>query len=326
MQAAWPGEALVVGAGVIGLSSAVRLAEAGCAVRIVARARTPHTTSDVAAAVFFPYRAEPWGRVRGWGRDSYAAFAALAQGPSSGVSFVDLVELHAQPAGAPWRQDVVPAGVRRARPDELPPGYVDGFVAPVPVMEMPVYLRWLEARVDALGILIGEAEVHDLAAVAKESSLVVHCTGLGARELGDASMFPIRGQVVRVRNPGLRRARFDEHGPLALAYAIPRGDEVVLGGTAQVGDWDLNPDPATEELLLAKGRGLEPVLAACEVTGRAVGLRPGRPSVRLEAEQMGTSLVIHNYGHGGSGVTLSWGCADEVVRLARANVAAIRGA
>ena len=47
-----------------------------------------------------------------------------------------------------------------------------------------------------------------------------------------------------------------------------------------------------------------------------VGLRPGRMEVRLEREEKNGKYLIHNYGHGGSGVTLSWGCADEVVELA----------
>jgi D-amino-acid oxidase len=45
-----------------------------------------------------------------------------------------------------------------------------------------------------------------------------------------------------------------------------------------------------------------------------VGLRPGRPEIRLERED-GPIPRIHNYGHGGSGITLSWGCAEETLRL-----------
>ena len=49
-----------------------------------------------------------------------------------------------------------------------------------------------------------------------------------------------------------------------------------------------------------------------------MGLRPSRTEVRLEEEIIGSTRVIHNYGHGGAGVTLSWGCADEVVSIAEA--------
>lgn len=91
-----------------------------------------------------------------------------------------------------------------------------------------------------------------------------------------------------------------------------------MGGTADEGAWDLAPDPATEAALLAKGVAMEPRLAGCRVLGRAVGLRPARSEVRLEAERVEGSLVVHNYGHGGAGVTLSWGCAEEAARLALA--------
>lgn len=51
-----------------------------------------------------------------------------------------------------------------------------------------------------------------------------------------------------------------------------------------------------------------------------VGLRPSRYKVRLEYEivDLGSTknvFVIHNYGHGGSGITLSIGCAEEVAEL-----------
>ena len=60
---------------------------------------------------------------------------------------------------------------------------------------------------------------------------------------------------------------------------------------------------------------LWPELDRSKIVGKAVGLRPSRNEVRLEADTSGDRMVIHNYGHGGAGVTLSWGCADEVVAL-----------
>jgi D-amino-acid oxidase len=184
------------------------------------------------------------------------------------------------------------------------------------VAEMPVYLRALEQRFEAAGGAISQGRVADVRELARATrEVVVNATGLGARECaGDASMFPIRGQVARVENPGLARVVSDPDGPLALAYVVPRSHDVVLGGTAQEGDWDLTPDPKTEEDILRKAALLEPRLAGARVTGRAVGLRPGRPTVRLERDPDAPNLV-HCYGHGGSGMTLSWGCADEIVHL-----------
>ncbi len=58
-----------------------------------------------------------------------------------------------------------------------------------------------------------------------------------------------------------------------------------------------------------------PSLEAAEVLGHWVGLRPGREGIRLELEEIGGRTVIHNVGHGGSGLTLAWGCAGDVVKL-----------
>ncbi len=81
----------------------------------------------------------------------------------------------------------------------------------------------------------------------------------------------------------------------------------------------MEPDPATAAAIFERCAWLEPRLRDAAILEHKVGLRPGRPAVRLEAEQHSSGKrLIHNYGHGGAGVTLSWGCADEVVRLARA--------
>jgi D-amino-acid oxidase len=77
------------------------------------------------------------------------------------------------------------------------------------------------------------------------------------------------------------------------------------------------PDPATADRLLAAAAAVEPRLAGVAVLEHRVGLRPGRPYVRLEAEVLADGRqVVHNYGHGGAGVSLSWGCAAEAARLA----------
>ena len=89
----------------------------------------------------------------------------------------------------------------------------------------------------------------------------------------------------------------------------------VLGGTAQKGDWTMEIREEDEEDILRKCELLWPELDRSKVVGRAVGLRPSRPEVRLEKEHLQGKDIIHNYGHGGAGVTLSWGCADEVARL-----------
>jgi len=129
-------------------------------------------------------------------------------------------------------------------------------------------------------------------------------------------MQPIRGQVVRVRNPGLERFILDEDDPKGVTYIIPRSHDCILGGTADEGEWDLEPDPETASGILDRCTRLEPRLADAEILEHRVGLRPGRPTIRLELENDPDRVTrIHNYGHGGSGITLSWGCAEETLRL-----------
>jgi D-amino-acid oxidase len=307
---------LVIGCGVSGLSCGVRLIEAGHAVRIWARDMPPHTTSSVAAAVWYPYKAYPEHLVVGWSATTYADFVQLAQVAGTGVLLRAGVELFPWLVDDPWWRDAVP-GFRRAAPAELPAGYVDGYAFEAPVVEMPVYLAWLLRRFESLG---GSVEVRALDALEvalAASDVVVNCTGLGARELaGDRSMVPIRGQIVRVAQPGLERFVLDDYNPAGVTYIVPRANDCILGGTAEDGREELAPDPATAMSILARCAALEPRLAGAQVLEHKVGLRPGRPSVRLEAERpVAGKLLVHNYGHGGAGVTLSWGCADAVAAL-----------
>jgi len=114
---------IVVGGGVIGLSTAIRLLETGLPARVVTRERTPHTTSDVAVAVFYPYRAEPRERMAGWGKLSYGRFLALARDAESGVVVSEMLEVLREPAPDPWWAEMV-TEFRRADPASLPPSPV----------------------------------------------------------------------------------------------------------------------------------------------------------------------------------------------------------
>ena len=314
-------DAIVVGCGVSGLSTAVRLLEAGYKTRIVTRERTPNTTSDIAAAVWYPFRCGPNDRALLWSRRTFRALRDLAKDPATGITMVPGIDLHEKDdGGAPWWKDAVDS-LRRASASELPAGYEAGDVFTSPVAAMPVYMKWLEARVLALKGTIESRGTSDIELLLLEASLVVNCTGLAASGLTkDEDLHPVRGQVVRVA-PGFAN-RFVQAGghPAPLSYIIPRADCTVLGGTEDVGVWNQDVDPATSEAILARCRKLEPELENADVLSHAVGLRPGRSEVRLESLKRPGGILVHNYGHGGAGVTLSWGCADEVVRRGSAEI------
>lgn len=295
---------IVVGAGVVGLTCAVRLLEAGHRVDVVARDLPLETTSAVAAALWYPYRALPQDRVTAWSKVAYDAFAELAGDEGTGVRMLRGTELLRSPQPDPWWRGAVPSLDRETA---LPPGYADGWTFTSPVVDMPVFLRWLTARVDALG---GTLTRMNLSALPEDGSLVVNATGLGARHFGaDPSVQPVRGQVVVVEQVGLERWTLDGTG---LTYVVPRTHEVVLGGTDVEGEWSRTPDPEVAEQVLHRASALVPELEGAKVLRHKVGLRPARPEVRLEK----VGDVVHCYGHGGAGVTLSWGCADDVVGLA----------
>jgi D-amino-acid oxidase len=299
---------VVIGAGVVGLSCAVRLLEAGHQASVVARDLPLETTSATAAALWYPHRAYPFERVTGWAATTYAELVRLADDDRTGVRVLPGVELFRAPAPTPWWSSAVP---HLARATELPPGYAAGWAFDAPVVEMPVYLRWLVARVEELGGTITRMALGGLPDTAE---VVVDAAGLGARLFGsDGSVVPVRGQVVLLEQVGLERWVLDSAGP---TYVVPRSHDVVVGGTEDEGSWDPAPDPTVAEELVRRARELVPELRRAEVLGHRVGLRPARPSVRLE-EVAGASgnRVVHCYGHGGAGVTLSWGCADEVTAL-----------
>ena len=311
--------AVILGAGVSGLTCGVRLLEAGFSVKIKAHSLPPHTTSNVAPAYWYPYKVAPRERVLGWAAFSYAKLASLSLVPGSGISMSSLLKLFEEPVEEPFWKSAVKT-LRKARPEELPPGYTDGFVTEVPRIETPVYMRYLGERFAELG---GEMEKLDSEAasigeVLGDRRILINCAGLGAGRLcRDENMFPIRGQIVIVKNIGLERITSVDSGRHAPIYIVPRDGDCILGGTAEENDWDLNVDPHTSEKIIEKCAAIEPALINAEILGHRVGLRPGRTEVRLELEEMpGGRAVLHDYGHGGAGFTLSWGCAEEVLNLA----------
>jgi D-amino-acid oxidase len=299
---------IVVGAGVVGLTCAVRLLESGHRVDIVARDLPLETTSAVAAAFWYPYRAFPQDRVTAWASASYAEYVGLAGVPETGVRMVTGTEVHRERQPDPWWRAAMPSSLDRET--ALPEGWADGWTFVTPVVEMPLFLRWLTKRVEELGGTITRMNLAGLPPVEPGGApVVVNCSGLGARLLGnDRSVVPVSGQVVRVAQIGLDRWWLDPAGP---TYVVPRSADIVVGGTDVEGDWSRTPSPVIAQEILRRASRLVPGLGRATVLGHRVGLRPVRPAVRVER----VGDVVHCYGHGGAGVTLAWGTADEVAGL-----------
>ncbi|BDH13712.1 FAD-dependent oxidoreductase [Streptomyces hygroscopicus] len=324
----------VVGGGVIGLTSAVALAEDGHRVRVFSRDAAGDTTSAVAGGLCWPYRIQPYDRAVQWSVRSFHVLAALAQRPEeSGARMVTGTMAEATAGGqgaghgagdgaddalAAWH-DAVP-GLRRASAEELPAGSASGWRARTPLVDMPAHLRYLEQRLTAAGGTVERREVTSLSEAGRSADMVVNCSGLGARELvPDPDVHPVQGQVVIVENPGIEEWYVSAGaGAAETTYVLPQPYGVVLGGTARENAWSREPDPAVAEAIVARAARRFPELARARVLAHKVGLRPARAAVRLAVERLpGGVPCVHNYGHGGAGVTVAWGCADEVLRKVR---------
>jgi D-amino-acid oxidase len=308
-------EALVIGAGVNGLTTALALAEAGHAVRMRTAELPQETTSRAAGAMWGSTLAEPADKVEAWAAVSLAAFRELARDPGSGVASVSGTLASTDGTGPPPR--LFPGvEVRRSEP---PAGYAAGFHVTVPLIDMPRYLDWLTARVEAAGIGIELRPVESLAGAACDAPVVVNCAGVGARALvPDPAVRSVRGQNVVVENPGLDEFFMTEPVGPAWTSLFPHGERLVVGGIAQEDDWTTSPRTEDAEAVIERAAALEPRVRDAQILEYQVGLRPARDVVRVEAQSLDGVRLVHNYGHGATGIGLSWGCAREVVALVAA--------
>jgi D-amino-acid oxidase len=318
----------IIGAGVSGLTCGVVLGEHGYRTAILAKDIGQQTTSSVAAAVWFPYHVEPAERVIPLALETYQVLLDLARFPESGVSIIESrqflrtgeIEIPdwAIPLGA-HRLSSVATSLRPVRDRAQRGGYSlkSGFSLRVPLMDTTIYLDYLAARFrKAGGEIHPNVRFETLDNVDAEFDLVINCAGIGARELvHDDDLEPHRGQVAIVpKSEGPSAAIVCDDEP--LMYAIPRANDCVFGGTNDVSD-NLVADPATTSRIVAEASRVLNIDKPLVLAER-VGLRPFRRSgVRLERDRLRDGrTVIHNYGHGGAGFTLSWGCAREVLELA----------
>jgi len=308
----------IIGAGVSGLTCGVMFAERGYRTAIFAKETGRQTTSSVAEAVLFPYHVEPAERVIPLALETCQALFDLARFPESGVSMIEsrqflrTGEIEIPDWAIPLGASVIPSEVEGSLES-----FASGFSLRVPLTDTTIYLDYLAVRFrKAAGEVHANVRFRKLEDVDRKFDLVINCAGIGARELvQDADLEPHRGQVAIVpKIENLYAAIVCDDEP--LMYAIPRTNDCVFGGTNELSD-NLAADPATTSRIVAEcSRVLK--IDKPSILAERVGLRPFRKSgVRLERDQLRDGrTVIHNYGHGGAGFTMSWGCAREVLDLA----------
>jgi D-amino-acid oxidase len=310
-----PQSVSIIGAGVSGLTCGVVLAERGYRTAIFAKETGQRTTSSVAAAVWFPYDAEPLEKVIPWALRTFDVLADLARVPATGVSMIELrqfsrtKEIQIPSWAIPLGASTVATG--------LWPVFESGFSLRVPLTDTTIYLDYLANRFAAAGgSIVANVRFEKLEDVDRKFDLVINCAGIGARDLvQDADLEPHRGQVAIVpKIENLSCAIVCDDAP--LMYAIPRANDCVFGGTNDLGGNLAIDRSTTRQIVEECSRVLK--VEKPHVLAERVGLRPFRKTgVRVERHRLSDGrVVIHNYGHGGAGFTLSWGCAREVLDMA----------
>ncbi|KAF2716141.1 nucleotide-binding domain-containing protein [Polychaeton citri CBS 116435] len=199
----------------------------------------------------------------------------------------------------------------------------------IPVIEPPIYLQWLRCEILALGGKIERRELSSLEEVFTKqplTSIIVNASGLGSRTLGrveDTKSHPIRGQNVLIRS-GQTGTLFYRTAGTQQTHIIPRPRQGVLvcGGVFEVGKSDPRVDSATVSDEIRRVNLLAPqvISKTPDVAANLVGIRPGREGgYRLEHERQHARSgdlkhIIHAYGHGHNGYSVSLGTADAIVR------------
>ncbi|MEQ1881122.1 MAG: FAD-dependent oxidoreductase [Burkholderiales bacterium] len=353
----------VIGGGVVGLTTAIALAEAHD-VTVIAREVGRETNSRFATAVWHVYLIKGEDEIAAndvhliWAEETLNKLIQLASVPGAGVEIIEGVELFRKP-----KPSLLPAWMDRAQSTStnlrfLTPEEVEGFnrlnesvfesdvadllrQSPVtygyrlqaPAADMVIYLDWLRCEAERCGVVFEDACIPRLAESppffrSRDFEILVNCTGLDAAVfVMDGTFTPYRGEYFFVQADQDTPKSYigDDDNPLGMSYAIPRFGMVAVGGVAEkCAGVDLNYQPTLKwsEVRARAGLYFGWLLGnggRMPTTNEAiVGFRPVRKSgVRLEVERISglKPCVIHNYGHGGSGWSLSWGCADKVLKL-----------
>ncbi|KHN76219.1 D-amino-acid oxidase 2 [Toxocara canis] len=313
----------VIGAGINGLSIATHLQRSLCGAKItiITDEVTPNLTSDAAAGFWKPYLLPDPRKhlIAKWGLETFRLLESLYSGGDetvtmvSGYVFNDVSENTSE-----W--ETIVYNFRHLTSEEIASlGYSQykfGYFFTTYCLDVSAYLKTLAQRFLNEGGKIIQKKLESLDDLPEDYDIIVNCSALGSKVLfDDRSIYPIRGQVVRVKSSTIKH--FFMFG--TDYYTIVNGDRVILGGTHENDDWDRAVRSDVAKRIWQGCQNLIPQLKNAKLEGHAVGLRPARPTIRLELNTFkvhGKEVpVVHNYGHGGSGITLFYGCCLEVASL-----------
>lgn len=316
----------VLGAGVNGLSCAVRIKERYPFIDVVVIAKdfSPNTTGDGSGGLWNPYLCgnTPQQLLGKWGGETYKYLHKLWLNEGCDISLMPMYELHRIEKLLPvhdWANSVF--GYRIL--DKVHLDYLNGlssvkyavgrtftsFVVYPPTLLKKMYQQFKNANGITIQYTISSLRDVKL----NDYDVVINCMGLGAREaVPDPKMMPIRGQIARVSASWINQAVVEED---TAYYIIPNTHTCVLGGTNQKNNFSTEVDDDDKDFILNGCMEIMPEIKHAKLITHWVGLRPGRDEIRLESEEIDGKFYIHNYGHGGSGFTLFWGCSSDVLEI-----------
>lgn len=333
----------IIGGGVIGLTCALTLA-ADCEVSLIADQMGSLSDSRKATAVWHVYLVPETDRVLGWAQQTLEKLSALALSEKeSGLELIRGVELFRRSVvtfptwskiprvfkmlGEKEVEDYNAAGMMdlsKEEADSLKKNPVKwGYHIEAPAASMPKYLTWLETRVRNAQVRLTVGHIAEFDELSGDSDVIINCSGFGSRELArDSDFVPYKGQYFVLKGDTRSPTAYvgDDDHPGGMAYAIPRQGEVLVGGSAEAGREDLELTLDWKGTIRRAGLyipWLREQVPANQSRAPVVGIRPCRPKgVRVEVDHHSARVpVIHNYGHGGSGFSLSWGCAETVQHI-----------
>lgn len=325
----------VIGAGIVGVSSAIQIAEKyknNVNVTIVTDSITPNTTGDGSAGLWTAYfiigPANDREKLCEWGQASFTEYHRLWKSglcEESGLMLLPFLNLSGQPEPMDAFSKNIVYGYTALSPNEiskfsheLGKDYKSGSRSIGFACEVKRYLPFLMERFKNIGGTIIRQHVESFDDLCEDYDVIINCTGVNAANLtNDPEIIPIRGQSVRVEAPWFFHCVIDD---TRSGFIAPNIESVFLGGTAQYGNYDQTIDPLDSEKIIDGCQTICKSLKNAKLLWEWTGLRPGRNSIRLEYELYESANgknvpVIHNYGHGGSGITLAWGCGYDVAKL-----------
>ncbi|KAH6950274.1 hypothetical protein DER45DRAFT_513045 [Fusarium avenaceum] len=310
----------IIGSGIIGLTSALALVEAGYSVTIIARDLPGDDSSQQWASPWAGAGILPHPDYKGHDlqTESFKFYWALAhRDPTSGVQIVDVTEYYddRDDDSSIWYRQMAPK-YRRLLSKDLPANAKIGFKYQSMTVNPAVFLPWIQAMLDKKGVRFIRAEVQSVeeARSILRTKMIVNASGLGAFHLvDDNKVVAVRGQTMLVESDSHEMVMFQGSH---YTYQIPRmySGGVIVGGVSQPGNMDQTVDPEVRSDILRRMKLVsndlyQDVNLNKHVMKDLVGFRPSREGgYRLERE----NDVIHAYGFNTLGYTYSYGVALKI--------------